>query len=52
VEMNRVMRDLILQTLRIAGGNQLKAARILGLTRAKLRYRLQQLGIEFEEPPA
>jgi DNA-binding NtrC family response regulator len=43
--MNNVVKDLILQTLSITGGNQIKAAKILGVSRAKLRYRIDQLGI-------
>lgn len=43
--MANVLRDLIVQTLRITSGNQLKAARILGISRAKLRYRIEQLQI-------
>jgi len=45
VEMNNVIKDLILQTLKITNGNQIKAAKILGISRAKLRYRVDQLGI-------
>lgn len=44
-QMNNVVRDLIIQTLRIVNGNQIKAAKILGISRAKLRYRIEQLGI-------
>lgn len=43
--MANVMRDLIVQTLKITNGNQIKAAKILGISRAKLRYRIEQLGI-------
>jgi transcriptional regulator with GAF, ATPase, and Fis domain len=43
--MGNVMRDLIVQTLKITNGNQIKAAKILGISRAKLRYRIEQLGI-------
>ncbi|MFN3306888.1 MAG: sigma-54-dependent transcriptional regulator [Candidatus Kapaibacteriota bacterium] len=43
--MNNVVRDLILQTLRLVNGNQIKAAKVLGISRAKLRYRIEQLGI-------
>ncbi len=44
-QMNSIVRDLIIQTLRIVNGNQIKAAKILGISRAKLRYRIEQLGI-------
>jgi len=45
VPMANVLRDLIVQTLRITGGNQIKAAKLLEISRAKLRYRIEQLGI-------
>ncbi len=45
VLMGNVLKDLILQTLSITNGNQIKAAKILGISRAKLRYRIEQLGI-------
>lgn len=46
VSIDLVLRTLILKTLDITKGNQVKAARILGLSRSKLRYRMEQLGIE------
>jgi len=46
VMMNNVIKDLIQQTLIISSGNQIKAAKILGVSRAKLRYRMEQLGIQ------
>ena len=46
VKMEYVIKELIQKTLIISKGNQLKAAKILGLSRAKLRYRMEQLGIE------
>ncbi len=42
---NDVTKDLIEQVLKIANGNQIKAAKILNISRAKLRYRIEQLGI-------
>lgn len=45
VTMGNVLRDLIIQTLKITGGNQIKAAKLLAISRAKLRYRIEQLGI-------
>jgi two-component system response regulator AtoC len=44
-KMSDVLKDFILQTLKITGGNQIKAAKILQISRAKLRYRIEQLGI-------
>jgi len=49
IAMNDVVRDLILRTLDIVGGNQVQAAKVLGLTRSKLRYRMEQLGIHPEQ---
>ncbi len=46
VKVDVVLKDLILKTLSITKGNQVKAAKILGYTRSKLRYRMEQLGIE------
>ena len=44
-QMGDVLYDLIHKTLKITGGNQIKAAKLLGISRAKLRYRIEQLGI-------
>jgi two-component system response regulator AtoC len=46
VTMDKVLRELIIQTLKITNGNQIQAAKILGITRSKLRYRMEQLKIE------
>jgi DNA-binding NtrC family response regulator len=46
VKMEFVIKELIQKTLIITKGNQLKAAKVLGISRAKLRYRMEQLGIE------
>ena len=46
VKIEIVLKDLILKTLNITKGNQVKAAKVLGLSRSKLRYRMEQLGIE------
>lgn len=45
VPMKEVLRDLILKTLNITNGNQVQAAKILGVTRSKLRYRMELLSI-------
>jgi DNA-binding NtrC family response regulator len=49
IAMKEVLRELILRTLTITNGNQVQAAKILGITRSKLRYRMDQLGIEPEQ---
>lgn len=46
ISIDVVLRKLIEETLRITNGNQVRASKILGLTRSKLRYRMEQLGIE------
>lgn len=46
IKIDLVLKKLIEETLRITNGNQVKAATVLGLSRSKLRYRMEQLGIE------
>ncbi len=46
IKIDVVLKNLILKTLSITNGNQVKAAKVLGLSRSKLRYRMEQLGIE------
>jgi len=46
ISIDSVIKTLILKTLDITKGNQVKAAKVLGLSRSKLRYRMTQLGIE------
>jgi two-component system nitrogen regulation response regulator GlnG len=43
--IERVERPLLRHALVIAGGNQLKAARLLGINRNTLRKRLRALGL-------
>lgn len=43
--MARVELPLLRQVLQLSGGNQLKAARLLGINRNTLRKRLRVLGI-------
>ena len=43
--MARVERPLLRQVLQLSGGNQLKAARLLGINRNTLRKRLRILGL-------
>ncbi|MFA6541599.1 MAG: sigma-54 dependent transcriptional regulator [Bacteroidota bacterium] len=49
ISMKEVMSDLIMKTLSITNGNQVQASKILGITRSKLRYRMEQLGIQPEQ---
>ncbi|MBK5290743.1 MAG: sigma-54-dependent Fis family transcriptional regulator [Acidobacteriia bacterium] len=46
VTLDEHERNLIREALRRAGGNKSHAARLLGLSRNALRYRLTQMGIE------
>jgi DNA-binding NtrC family response regulator len=43
------VRDSIMKALEQSKGNQLQAAKILGLTRSKLRYRIEQLHIDISQ---
>jgi two-component system, NtrC family, response regulator AtoC len=47
--LDTVVRELVVRTLELVGGNQVQAARMLGVTRSKLRYRMEQLGIHPEQ---
>lgn len=49
IRMNDVLKDLLLRTFEITKGNQVQAAKILGITRSKLRYKMDQLGIQPEQ---
>lgn len=46
VTIDDVERQLLLQALRHARGNVSKAARLVGLNRGALRYRIERLGLE------
>jgi two-component system nitrogen regulation response regulator GlnG len=43
-----VERELVLQSLKETNGNQLQAAKLLGITRATLRKRIEKFGIQRE----
>ena len=45
VVLDDLIKDLIQQALALTGGNQVRAAKLLGLTRGTLRYRLDKYGI-------
>ena len=46
LSLDEYERDIIREALRRAAGNKSQAARLLGLTRNALRYRLTQMGME------
>ena len=45
VELEALERSLVAQALRRAGGNQTKAAALLGLNRDQIRYRIEKFGL-------
>ena len=45
LDLEQLERELICQALQRSGGNKSQAARLLGLTRDTLRYRLEKYGI-------
>ncbi len=46
VHLEQLERDLVQQALARTDGNKSRAARLLGLTRATLRYRIDKMGLE------
>ena len=50
--MAMMERPLLLHALSLTGGNQLQAARLLGLNRNTLRKRCRDLGLEPSRRPA
>jgi two-component system, NtrC family, response regulator AtoC len=46
ISMEKLEEDLVRQALDITGGNQTKAAKLLGISRDSLRYRMQKIGID------
>jgi DNA-binding NtrC family response regulator len=45
VDLEDLERSLVVQALRRAGGNQTKAAALLGLNRDQIRYRVEKFGL-------
>ena len=43
-------QSILKEALKRASGNKSQAARLLGITRNALRYRLSQIGIDDKEP--
>ena len=46
IVLDQLNQNLIQQALDLVGGNQVRAAKLLGLTRGTLRYRLDKYGIK------
>jgi transcriptional regulator with GAF, ATPase, and Fis domain len=45
VELEALERSLVIQALKRSGGNQTKAASLLGLNRDQIRYRIEKFGL-------
>lgn len=45
IDIQQVERELVEEAMRLAGGNQSRAAKLLHLSRDQLRYRLEKFGI-------
>jgi DNA-binding NtrC family response regulator len=45
VDLEELEKSLVVQALRRAGGNQTKAAALLGLNRDQIRYRIEKFGL-------
>ena len=46
VNLEEVERQLLAQALERAGGNQSRAAQLLGINRDQVRYRLEKFGLK------
>jgi len=49
VMLQALDKSLIMNTLKITFGNQIKAARLLGINRNTLRAKIKRLGISLDE---
>jgi DNA-binding protein Fis len=45
VNLEEVERQLVVQALERAGGNQTQAAQLLGINRDQFRYRIEKFGL-------
>ena len=45
VVLEHLEKDLVRQALERSGGNQTRAARMLGLNRDQIRYRIEKFGL-------
>jgi two-component system, NtrC family, response regulator AtoC len=46
VNLEMLERDLVVQALQRAQGNQTQAAQLLGMNRDQIRYRLEKFGLD------
>jgi two-component system NtrC family response regulator len=47
LDLEQLERDLVVQALTRTGGNQTRAAGLLGLNRDQIRYRIEKFGLKF-----
>jgi DNA-binding protein Fis len=45
LDLEQVERQFVVQALKRSGGNQTKAASLLGLNRDQIRYRIEKFGL-------
>src|SRR5262249_29075111 len=50
VNLETLERELVIQALKRTGGNQTKAATLLGLNRDQIRYRIEKFGLDKPAP--
>ena len=49
LDLEQVERQFVVQALKRSGGNQTKAAALLGLNRDQIRYRIEKFGLAVPE---
>ena len=52
LDLEQVERQFVVQALKRSGGNQTKAATLLGLNRDQIRYRIEKFGLSKESVKA
>jgi transcriptional regulator with GAF, ATPase, and Fis domain len=50
VDLETVERQLVVQALQRAGGNQTQAGHLLGINRDQVRYRIEKFGLAKQSP--
>ncbi|HVR28188.1 MAG TPA: sigma-54 dependent transcriptional regulator [Thermoanaerobaculia bacterium] len=50
IDFDSLERDLVAQALHRTGGNQTRAAALLGMNRDQIRYRIEKFGLSAREP--
>ena len=49
IQLDQLIRDLIVQALEMSGANKSRAAKLLGISRPTLIYRIEKHGIEIDQ---